>query len=962
MRHSQLRRPAALVSFWLALLASVLLCAWPAQAAIPQVVLADSHKVDLNGKAALYEDRGEAFPATAAEVAPWEQHLMRRAGINLLGGKYWLVAQLRNDSADPQWVFDPNDTVIEQVQARWYGADGTLQQLHTGYHARHEFMLHYGKRVTLAPGATVLLVVRMSSPYFARQPVLDLTTLAAYEHRVASENFQIIASLGALVALAVFNFFIFSFTRDRSPLYYSMYVLCYALAWAMAFNVTAELLDWHELRLHYVPFFLLPVLSTLFYRRFLRLKQRFPRLERISRVNFILPLLLMPSSWFALSYAHTLATIAITVWITLALVCGVAVWRHGYQPARYFVLAFVALLVPGLLILPANVGLVPAMVDNAQLFTLLGGTLDGVLLAFGMADQIRLLRNNLQGAVSERTRELTEANAALLSAKEQAEQVSRHRIEFLAAMSHDIRTPLAGVLGMLKFALRDRSVQGRTQEYLRIGLDNGESLMVILNDILDFSKIDAGKLTLETIDFRLSDLVDDAVRILQGQADAKSLLLRRELGDGLPAYVVGDPTRIRQMLLNLLGNAIKFTERGEVRLAVHLHAEGDGHAVLLFSVIDTGPGIAPEVRQRLFQKFEQADHSTTRRYGGTGLGLAICKQLVTLMHGDIWVRSEVGAGSCFTFRLPLPIGSAPPMQAAPKARARHLHRLHVLCAEDVRTNQIIISTLLENMGHQVRMVEHGLAAIDALAETDFDLVLMDGRMPIMDGEQATRLIRGGGFEGRKVRNNAVTIIALTANASEMDSARYLASGMNGFLSKPLDEQLLFDQIEATIASLLARGRSLPPNAGPEPGAVPASEDELARQFGVEPPEAPGAGLIRFAGMPGLSAHNLERLRLAFVEETPRRVALARSALDARDADAAAGALHALKGSAAYLSSQQLHELAHRLEALAIARQFEEMESLFAPFTAAAELAVGDLRAAMAGHAPAAAVATASTQA
>jgi signal transduction histidine kinase len=239
-----------------------------------------------------------------------------------------------------------------------------------------------------------------------------------------------------------------------------------------------------------VPFFLLPVMSTLFYTTFLRLKENAPRLYALSRVNIVLPLVTLPSCFLALSYAH-IATIVITIWMTMALTSGIIVWRRGYYPARFFVLGFVALMIPGLLILPANVGLIPAVVSNAQLFTLLGGTLDGVLLAFALADQIRLLRNNLEQRVNERTAELTEA-------KEHAEIVSRHRIDFLSAMSHDIRTPLAGVIGMIKFAMRDQSVRG-DGEYLRIGLQNSESLLAILNDILDFSKIDAGRLAIETV-------------------------------------------------------------------------------------------------------------------------------------------------------------------------------------------------------------------------------------------------------------------------------------------------------------------------------------------------------------------------------------------------------------------------------------------------------------------------------
>ncbi|MES2149566.1 MAG: ATP-binding protein [Pseudomonadota bacterium] len=883
--------------------------------------------IDLNPQSQLYRDDGQGFPADAAAFPAWQAALAPAPKVDLLGGAYWMVARVRAGVPDARWVFDPHDTLIEKIEARVYGADGSLQSLHGGYLARHDYMLHYGMDLKLEPGHEYVLAVRFSSPYYARAPVMSLLPADPYRTLVARENTLIIGALGALLALALFNFFIFSFTRDRSPLYYSLYVLCYASAWAMTFQLPSDLYGWHHLAWHYVPFFLLPVFSTLFYLRFLRLDGVAPRLARASRINFVLPLLAMPSCFLALGWAHTLATIAISVWMLLALASGVVAWRQGYRPARYFVFAFLALMLPGLAILPANLGLIPALVDNAQLLTLLGGTLDGLLLAFALADQIRLLRSSLERRVDARTADLQRANAALTAARDHAEVVSRHRIDFLSAMSHDIRTPLAGVIGMLKFALGDQTVHGRTREYLHIGLQNGQSLLAILNDILDFSKIDAGKLTLETLPFQLGALVEEAVGILRGHADSKSLLLRCELAPGLPDYVSGDPTRIRQVLINLLGNAIKFTEHGEVLLAVTA-SEGQ----ISFSVRDSGPGITPEVRARLFQKFEQADHSTTRRYGGTGLGLAICKQLVELMHGQIGVESSPGAGARFFFTLPLAVADAPGGPAAPRRRERHGHQLRILCAEDVRTNQIIIGTLLENMGHQVHIVENGVEALHALGAGDFDLVLMDGRMPLMDGEQAARKIRGGGDAQAPVREPGIAIIALTANASEPDCARYLAAGMNGFLSKPVDEQRLYDVIEETIARLLAAGRAL---------HARHNEQALAIQFGVAAAGAPTA--VSIVPLAGLSAAHMDKIRCAFIDEAPRRLVQARQAAADGDADAASAALHALKGSAGYLSSDQLHRLAHSMELLAAQGDLAQLEDRFPQIEALLGQTIADLR-------------------
>ncbi|WP_082488903.1 hybrid sensor histidine kinase/response regulator [Duganella sp. Leaf61] len=926
----------------LALLLAALCIAGPTRAqasALPQIGLTHAG-IDIARTGKLYLDEGELAPASAGALPALVAGLRPADKVDLLGGGYWLVAELRNDGVLTDWVIDPNDTLIDVVDIYLYQPDGTVRLLTTGYRQPHDYLLHYGKDVQLEPGKSYPVLIRFSSPYYARTPMFTALPRSEYQRLVARENVMIIGSIGALLALTVFNFFIYSITRDRSSLYYSLYVLCYAVAWGMTFHLSADMFDWHDLHWHYVPFFLLPVISTLFYTSFLRLRETAPRLFLLSRVNIVLPLLTLPSCFLALSYAHTIATVVIAIWVSMALVTGIVVWRRGYQPARFFVLGFLALLLPSLVILPANVGLIPALVTNAQLFTLLGGTLDGVLLAFALADQIRLLRNTLEQRVQERTAELTEA-------KEHAEVVSRHRIDFLSAMSHDIRTPLAGVIGMIKFAMRDQSVRGRTEEYLRIGLQNSESLLAILNDILDFSKIDAGRLSIETVDFDLIALIDDAIGILQGQADAKSLLLRCELAPDLPRFVRGDPTRLRQILLNLLGNAIKFTDRGEVRLHASALDPVAGLTSVSFEIIDTGPGIPPDTLPRLFQKFEQADHSTTRRYGGTGLGLAICKELVELMDGAIAAESRVGVGSTFSFTLPLAVGAAP--LAGPDTgphREYHAYRLRILCAEDVRTNQIIVSTLLENMGHDIRIVENGLQALHALAESDYDLVLMDGRMPMMDGEQATRLIRAGGNEDYRMRDASIPIIALTANASDHDRARYLGVGMDGFLSKPVDERLLYDQIEKIIALHLARGRPL---RAVDPAQLPsACHADLDAQFGVAPAacaEDTGAGkAVQIMPLAGLSHKHLQRITDAFLDEAPRRLRTARAAVSAGNAQAAAAAIHALKGSAGYLSSNHLHALCAELEAEANAGRIDHVARMLVEVEAALDQACTDLQA------------------
>ena len=376
-------------------------------------------------------------------------------------------------------------------------------------------------------------------------------------------------------------------------------------------------------------------------------------------------------------------------------------------------------------------------------------------------------------------------------------QASAAKSRFLATMSHEIRTPLSGVIGTLQLALGDEQLSTETRNFLDNGLHSAESLLGILNDILDFSKIEAGQLQLERINFDLHAAIHSALSPLREQAQAKNLYFRIELDPDLAQPLCGDPMRLRQIIVNLAGNAVKFTEAGGVFCQFSIRQEQDPDKVeLSVSIRDTGIGIPAEVMPRLFQMFQQADSSTTRRFGGTGLGLAISRQLIEAMGGSIHADSSLGKGSCFRFTLPLEKGirTEPPASALPP----HTRSLRVLYAEDVRVNQLIVRTQLKQMGHQVDVVDNGLQAVHALAQSDFDLVLMDGRMPEMDGHEATRCIRAGGLPDAPVRNPMIRIVALTANATTEDRDACFAAGMDGVLTKPVREAALHAALQSTI--------------------------------------------------------------------------------------------------------------------------------------------------------------------
>jgi len=768
-------------------------------------------KTNLLQKGQVLEVVNGSFPRNSFEVDAWLQGKQPQTRTTFFGGSFWFVIHLQNKTDLNELVLYPYNTLLSKIETRIYDmsdAQQPVKRYETGGLSPNEFAFHYGNKVQLSPDTPYILIAKFQSDYFYTPPKLVLKPYDVFFKKITSDNMIMLLCFGVGIALGLYNLLIYFGARDVTHLYYALFTACWVFAWSQFFHIPDQIFGFYSAHLHWIGFTLIPLTNILFFNSLLKLKETSPKLSSLSIGLGIIATAGVPFAVVWPGFGFIWATLVTGATLCLGMVVGIRSWMSGFKPARYFVLAYLAMAIPNMIGNLTNLGLIEPVSMDLYLLGLIGTSLDAMLLAFAVANKFSLLHDsnveltkNLEQKVQLRTQELQQL-------AEELRDASEAKSRFLANMSHEIRTPMTSIIGYADGIILGDIKPHERNHGIRVILQNSRHVLGLINDILDMSKIEANRLEIELVETDLFATIAEIESLLGKQIRDKGLKFKVDYEFPLPDWIVCDPTRLRQILLNLATNALKFTTVGHIQLLVSCSKNK-----LKIKVKDTGIGMTDKEQKELFTPFYQADSSISRKYGGTGLGLNISKNLATKLDGEITVHSEVGSGSEFCLALALytterthwvdsfdEIRKDDVKNTAPDNLQRNLVG-EVLVAEDHPENRQLIKRILERMGLTVTAVENGQDAVQATLDEHFDLILLDIQMPIMDGEQAIHIMQATGL--------TTPIVALTANTMKNEVERYLKQGFIDHIAKPIDRTKFSHKIASYLDIDIADDVKLP---------------------------------------------------------------------------------------------------------------------------------------------------------